>query len=222
MNDSGIALNLLTFKKSAKKLHAFFEQRHASHEPLSLSEVQEALARSLGFRSLHGAVQRLGNPSDPRYSTAQSASLQHRARSMFTSPQQFSELLFSLMGSGHFDSQSDYSMWLGRAHNLIQAVATVLECLVDRGDIVFNVETFRDFLVYETLFQASASSTLPPEITRQLSSYFHSLPGFKTTDPQASSAVLELHGYLQMQTTRALNVLALVEQHDLMLKGSKL
>lgn len=207
---NSISITEEAFKKSAKRLCRFIEERRCAPGEIALSEIQEALATSLGLRNLHDAQQRWGPAATP---APQALNPQHRPKTTsLRSSTQFGELVIGLLGNIDADS-----FWLGRTKRMIAAVATLLTALEDSGEIEFSAEIFRDYLDLETLIKFSTRAEIPEQAKAPLNAYLASLPGYKPDAPKQSETAQEHHGYIQMQSTRVLSELVLVENQDFIL-----
>ncbi len=131
-----------------------------------------------------------------------------------------SNLIVSLMNSS--SSSSDGDMWKGRAIGFVEALMRVLVAMRDAGHILLDANTIRNYfllpkleaMVVDKLFlrdgqEAISLDILPPSIIEPIVNYVYNLPGYnKEKKGKQVSQVLEQHGYITMQLTRAFTSLA--------------
>ncbi len=131
-----------------------------------------------------------------------------------------SQLVVSLMDAG--SNSSDGDMWKGRAITFVEALMKVLVYMRDKGHILLDANTIRNYFVLERLEamvmdkqflrdnQEPVSLTeAPPEILEPLNNYIFNLPGYdKAKKGKQVSQVLEQHGFITMQLTRVFSSLA--------------
>nr|MCH9769497.1 TraM recognition domain-containing protein [Gammaproteobacteria bacterium] len=129
-------------------------------------------------------------------------------------------LVVSLMDSS--SNTPDGDMWKGRAIGFVEALMKVLVAMRDAGHILLDANTIRQYfllpkleaMVIDKLFirdgQESVSlENMPPTITEPIVNYVLNLPGYnKEKKGKQVSQVLEQHGFITMQLTRAFTSLA--------------
>ncbi len=130
------------------------------------------------------------------------------------------QLVVSLMDSS--SASPDGDMWKGRAIGFVEAIMKVLVAMRDSGNILLDANTVRNYfllpkieaMVIDKLFlregQESVSlEGLPPTIMEPIANYLFNLPGYnKEKKGKQVSQVLEQHGFITMQLTRAFTSLA--------------
>jgi len=159
-----------------------------------------------GARDIVGAQEkRLSNTMNP-FCTGSSSML--------------SQLVVSLMDSS--SQSADGDMWKGRAIVFVEALMKVLVHMRDRGKILLDANTIRNYfelprlesIALDKMFvrdnQDPVSLAETPEIVLEpIQNYLKTLPGF---DPgrkgKQSGQTLEQHGFITMQLTRAFGSLA--------------
>lgn len=131
-----------------------------------------------------------------------------------------SQLVISLMDQS--SASPDGDMWKGRAIGFVEAIMKVLVAMRDSGDILLDANSVRNYfllpkieaMVVDKLFirdgQESVSlENLPPTIMEPIANYLYNLPGYnKEKKGKQVSQVLEQHGFITMQLTRAFTSLA--------------
>lgn len=131
-----------------------------------------------------------------------------------------SQLVVSLMSSS--SSGGDGDMWKGRAISFVEALMKVLVYMRDRGHILLDANTIRNYFSLEKLEiitmdkmfvrdgQAAVPiNDIPSIILEPLTNYVINLPGYsKDRKGDQVSQVLEQHGYITMQLTRTFSSLA--------------
>lgn len=129
-------------------------------------------------------------------------------------------LIVSLMDSSA--SSSDGDMWKGRAIGFVEALMKVLVAMRDAGHILLDANTIRNYfllpkleaMVVDKLFirdgaEAVSLEGLPPSVLEPINNYVYNLPGYnREKKGKQVSQVLEQHGFITMQLTRAFTSLA--------------
>jgi len=133
-----------------------------------------------------------------------------------------SNLVTSLMDSSSAgDSSSD--MWKGRAINFVESLMKVLCYMRDRGALLLDANSIRNYFILEKLesivvdkkFPVAESgmeydiSDAPTVVTDPIRNYVINLPGYNPKNRgRQSGEVLEQHGFITMQLTRVFGSLA--------------
>jgi hypothetical protein len=117
-------------------------------------------------------------------------------------------LLVSLMD----DVGADAQMWKGRAVAMFTGVIRVLVWLRDHEGHPMDVGVVRDSINLRRIIDFADPAkypTVPEEVRRSVRSYLGSLPGFQPEkDYKQSQTTLDQHGYLEMQWTKVLGMMA--------------
>lgn len=117
-------------------------------------------------------------------------------------------LLVSLMD----DAGGDAQMWKGRAVAMFTGVIRVLVWLRDFQDQPMDVGVVRDSIGLKRIIDFADHSKypdLPSEVRRSVQSYLASLPGYQRDKGyKQSQTTLDQHGYLEMQWTKVLGMMA--------------
>jgi intracellular multiplication protein IcmO len=131
-----------------------------------------------------------------------------------------SQLVVSLMDSS---SQSpDGDMWKGRAIVFVEALMRVLVYMRDQGKILLDANTIRNYfeltrieaIAVDKMFprdnqEPVSLSDTPDLVLEPIKNYIKNLPGYDPSKKgKQSSQVLEQHGFITMQLTRAFGSLA--------------
>ena len=131
-----------------------------------------------------------------------------------------SQLVISLMDQS--SASSDGDMWKGRAIGFVEAIMKVLVAMRDAGHILLDANAIRNYfllpkieaMVIDKLFirdgqESIKLDNLPPTIMEPITNYLFNLPGYnKEKKGKQVSQVLEQHGFITMQLTRAFTSLA--------------
>jgi intracellular multiplication protein IcmO len=131
-----------------------------------------------------------------------------------------SQLVVSLMDSS--SASPDGDMWKGRAIGFVEAIMRVLVAMRDSGDILLDANSVRNYfllpkieaMVVDKLFIRDGQESvnlegLPPTMMEPITNYLYNLPGYnKEKKGKQVSQVLEQHGFITMQLTRAFTSLA--------------
>jgi len=123
-----------------------------------------------------------------------------------------SELFNGLMSGG--DGGDD--MWAGRARSFVAALVRVLVYMRDKGEINMYIDEIRDFFELGKLSKLVGRKDIPTGVMDALRNYVVNLPGMDDNTlkslqagrPIQSQTVYEQHGYITMQLTETMNLLA--------------
>lgn len=129
-------------------------------------------------------------------------------------------LVTSLMGSS--GQSSDGDMWKGRAVSFVEALMKLLVYMRDDGAILLDANTIRNYfdlnrleaIVVDKVFPRDEQESIniesvPKLVTDPIRNYLSNLPGYnKEKKGKQVSQVLEQHGFITMQLTRAFSSLA--------------
>jgi intracellular multiplication protein IcmO len=131
-----------------------------------------------------------------------------------------SQLVVSLMDSSAGSSDGD--MWKGRAIVFVEALMKLLVSMRDAGYILLDANAIRNYfslerletIVMDKVFPRDGQEAinldfLPPLVMEPITNYLFNLPGYnKEKKGKQVSQVLEQHGFITMQLTRAFGSLA--------------
>lgn len=131
-----------------------------------------------------------------------------------------SQLVVNLMPSSSSSQNGD--MWTGRAIAFVEALMKILVYMRDRGDILLDADTIRNYFALHKLESIALDKRFPigeeksvsiedaPDLVLQpLVNYLGTLPGFdRNKKGKQGSEVLEQHGFITMQLTRTFTSLA--------------
>lgn len=131
-----------------------------------------------------------------------------------------SQLVVSLMDSG--SQSSDGDMWKGRAIVFVEALMKVLVYMRDRGKILLDANTIRNYFELTRLEAIAMDKMFPRDnqepvtladapdvILEPITNYIINLPGYdRSKKGKQGSQVLEQHGFITMQLTRVFGSLA--------------
>ena len=130
-----------------------------------------------------------------------------------------SNLVVSMMP----ESGGDNAMWKDRAVSLMGALMPALTYKRDHANTRLDVSVIRDHLSLNAIVRVSRDKTIPLRITRAVTGYLETLPGFNANayddegrerapgpgePPFDMTTSNQQHGFLSMQFTRALQSLA--------------
>lgn len=131
-----------------------------------------------------------------------------------------SQLVTSLMDSS--SGSGDGDMWKGRAIVFVEALMKVLVYMRDQGKILLDANTIRNYfdlarletIGIDKIFirdnqEPVSLADAPTLVLEPIMNYLITLPGFdRSKKGKQSSQVLEQHGFITMQLTRAFGSLA--------------
>ncbi|MBI5447338.1 MAG: TraM recognition domain-containing protein [Gammaproteobacteria bacterium] len=131
-----------------------------------------------------------------------------------------SQLIVGLMPEG--SNSGDGDMWKGRAIAFVEALMKVLVYARDRGYILLDANTIRNYfdlarleaMVVDKQFirdnqEPVSLADAPSIILEPISNYLSTLPGYdRSKKGKQVSQVLEQHGFITMQLTRVFGSLA--------------
>ncbi|MNU27389.1 AAA-like domain protein [compost metagenome] len=111
-------------------------------------------------------------------------------------------------------------MWSGRAISLMNAIIYALVWLRERHGEPITIGKLRSHLVFRNLLRLrerlKKDSSTSPLVLGELDSYFDTLPGFQEEKGfKQGQTTLDQHGYLSMQWTRPVGMLATAYGHIL-------
>jgi intracellular multiplication protein IcmO len=131
-----------------------------------------------------------------------------------------SQLVISLMDSG--TQSSDGDMWKGRAMVFVEALMKVLVYMRDKGKILLDANTIRNYFELTRLEAIAMDKMFPRDnqepvsladapdlIIEPITNYIINLPGYdRSKKGKQGSQVLEQHGFITMQLTKVFGSLA--------------
>lgn len=131
-----------------------------------------------------------------------------------------SQLVVSLMDSG--SQSADGDMWKGRAIVFVEALMKVLVYMRDKGKILLDANTIRNYFELNRLEAIAMDKMFPRDnqepvslgdapdlILEPIKNYIKNLPGYDPSKKgKQSSQVLEQHGFITMQLTKTFGSLA--------------
>lgn len=199
------------FSKASKKLLNNLKNQHNLN--LKLSEVQELLAQSLGFRNLHALQNSLSEETIKK----ESKFLNHHKTQIFKNIElnQAVQIIKNLIYA------DDRDFWKVKAFSLF---STIIECLIimrDNGEIVLDIDTIKEYVMLDNIVKLyKTHQYFPLDIKKSLKDYLYHLPGFRELDVVQSESVLEHHGYIQLGFIGILNKLKDIENDDFIIADS--
>jgi len=130
------------------------------------------------------------------------------------------ELVVNLMDSG--GQSADGDMWKGRAVVFVGALMKVLVYMRDKGKVLLDANIIRNYFELTRLEAMGMDkmfirdnqepvtlSDAPDVVLEPITNYLINLPGYdRTKKGRQASTVLEQHGFITMQLTRAFGSLA--------------
>lgn len=203
-NKQIISIDDAKFKKTSKKLH---KHLLTFNSEIKLSEAQEILSQSLGFRNLH-ELQNYINKTEL---------IEDNNRSFLNKLN--SEQIVKIISLLMFDN-NEIGMWEKRAIQLLNSIIPILVYLRDNQQLNLNIDSIQNYLNLDYLTKLHLNNTFPNNIKRYLSNYLFSIPGF-VENQQLSEATYEQHSYLKMQIEPILYLLEKVENEDFIIYSEK-
>lgn len=130
------------------------------------------------------------------------------------------QLVISLMDQS--SATPDGDMWKGRAIVFVEALMKILVYMRDRGQILLDANTVRNYFQLERLenividkmfprdnLESVSIADIPPVVLEPITNYLVNLPGYdKSRKGKQVSQVLEQHGFITMQLTKVFGSLA--------------
>lgn len=130
------------------------------------------------------------------------------------------QLVISLMDQS--SATPDGDMWKGRAIVFVEALMKILVYMRDRGQILLDANTVRNYfelgrlesIVIDKMFprdnlESVSIADVPPVVLEPITNYLANLPGYdKSRKGKQVSQVLEQHGFITMQLTKVFGSLA--------------
>lgn len=215
MNKQSISIDETKFSKASKKLLSQINEIVPENNKLKLTQIQEILSKSLGYRNFHDLNKFLNETKGYEISRNQipKESLKNELGQGFLnklSYEQILKIISSLIQSG---SKEDL-IWVRRAMVLMETVLLVLNYLRSQKEIEISVDTIREYLNMENLSKLQKRTDLPKEITTCIKNYLFNLPGFEEHAVKQQMSVFEKHGYLSMQFINVLDKLELIDRNN--------
>lgn len=203
--NNSISIDEAKFSKSSKKLHNLLNDLGLD---IKLSQTQEILSQSLGFRNLHHLQKTLNSLPFTETATKEYTSTTFDIFSSLDFEQSMGIILFLMDNNGT-------DMWRGRAISLMSAILKVLIHLQEKKEVVITSQVIADYLHLDNLIKIyKTRRDFPDNIRNNLKNYLLSLPGFQESAPQQNEVVLEQHGYLKMQFSIVLSKLEKIENNN--------
>lgn len=178
---------------------------------LSLSKTQEILAKSLGFRNLHG-MQSFWKKERIIHSNRFEDKMDKISSGKWLN-------IISLF----MPSSENMIMWQGRAISLLSSLLMTLSFMRENGEIKINSQTIGEYLIFENLLKLyKTRKDFPPHVLNSLKAYFHTLPTFEENSPKQNSTVKEQHDYLKVQLLNCLETIGKIEKDNFVLVPKEL
>lgn len=211
---NSISIDEAKFLKTSKKLLQHLTDEYSLN--IKLSQIQEALSQSLGYRNLHSLQQVfVGNVDNHSLSLIDSIP----KPDIFDKIEldQAIQIIYNLM-----DVKSGGDMWRGRAISLISIIMKTLMYMQKEKEIILDSDIVREYLILDNIIKLyKTRRDFPNDIKQGLKSYLTSLPGFQEGAPIQNETVREQHGYLQMQFFPVLNMLKKIEENNFIIADKK-
>lgn len=142
-----------------------------------------------GRNSQTGTHKRMSNTSNPLANGTASA---------------LTEIFTSMIS----EPSGDNAVFGERAISLLSAIMYGLVDLRDKGHILLNVSTIREYMVLEKVEELAAHPELSEDARVIVEAYLKTLPGYGQDDADSRSEMARQHGYGQHYFTRALSSLS--------------
>lgn len=217
-NHNSISIDEAKFLKTSKKLLTTLSTEHKLD--LKLSQMQEILAQSLGFRNLHD-LQKNFTSNNVEQTEEQNkqiiSSIPHPNIFSDIGLDQAMQIICNLM-----DNQGSGDMWRSRAISLLSSVMHALLYMRDQNEIILSADLIREYLLLDNVIKLyKTRKDFPENVRNDLRAYLLSLPSFQESAPKQSDTVSEQHGYLQMQFLTPLNRLKNIENNNFVVADYK-
>lgn len=208
------------FSKVSKKLLNQFNDLVPQENQLKLTQVQEMLSKSFGYRNYYELKNSF---NDERASVISSVPVGTSAVTPMDTKVKFLsnmelESIMNLINL-FMNKQSD-SLLRDRAISFVSAVLFSLVELRDKKEIILDVTCLKDYLLLDNIFKLREIKGLSNRAKEILSSYLNSIPGFQMSAVKQNSIVYEQHGYLSMQFSGLLDKLEKIENDNFVVADS--
>lgn len=218
MNKQSISIDDTKFSKASKKLLSQINEIVPENNKLKLTQIQEILSKSLGYRNFHDLNKFLSETKNDEILINKTTleNINNESGESFLkslSSAQILKIISSLISS----TNTENLFWINRALNLMETVLLVLNYLRDQKEIEMSIEIIKEYLNIDILLKLHKRKDFPKEITTKIKNYLFILPGFEENVFKQQVSVLENHGYLNMQFIPILNKLELVENNNLII-----
>ena len=225
MTNNILSIDEAKFKKTSKKLLNKLQEIPLNEiKDIKLTQVQEILAQSLGFRNMFDLQKNIFTNENDFKPNNFPVDLSHV-------PEQFHDIWKN--GSGYFPKlfysmnheqslnmivnlmEFSADMWRGRAISLINAILLALFYMRDEQEILLDSTVICEYLIFDNIIKLYQNRRdLPNNIRAALRAYLISLPGFQESALKQNDVVMEQHGYLQMQFASVFDKLIKIEKND--------
>lgn len=203
--NNSISIDEAKFSKSSKKLHNLLNDLGLN---IKLSQTQEILSQSLGFRNLHHLQKTFTSLPFSEIKNTEYSSTTCDIFSSLDFEQSMGIILFLMDNNGT-------DMWRGRAISLMGAILKILIYLQEKKELVITSQVIAEHLHLDNLIRIHKTRRdFPDNIRNNLKNYLLSLPGFQESAPKQTDVVLEQHGYLKMQFSNVLSKLEKIENNN--------
>jgi hypothetical protein len=207
MDSYSILLNEEQFKKTSKKLLSNIKL--IKNKDLQLSDIQEALSKSLGFRSLHD----LQNTFNKQKLELHNQSTNKKNTSILEN-NNASDIIKLFMS---LDIELSQSMWGLRATKLISVIIHILTWQRDTENLKITIPLIRKHLHLDTLITLYKTIKFPTNIQIELKNFLLSIPGYQENISKQSQTTYDQYSYLDMQLLRSLTKFEIIENSDIVL-----
>lgn len=212
-NHNIISMDEAKFLKTSKKLKNNLEIE--CELKANLSQIQEALATSLGYRNLHQLKTFFAEEA-----VAPKISIENNSvkKTIFTNMD--SEQAFNVIST--FIPLNNNDTWQVRANILLSCVLDFLVYMRDQKELEINADNIREYLILDNIKKIyKTRRDFPNHIRSSLRAYLISIPGFQEGAPKQNDTVIEQHGFLQSQFTGALKILKKIEKNDFLIADKR-
>lgn len=189
------------FLKSSKRLHKLLEEAGFS---LKLSETQEMLSKTLGFRNFHELQKNINDESSSSINSSNKTKEFTKDFNFFE--KMSSHQIVDLIDCFVHDSSVD--IWSHKSLSLMLKISNLLTFLRDQKELELNTQIIRQHLDLDSIIKIfKKRKDLPENILSPIKEYLFFLPSFQEAAPKQNETVKEAHNYCVMPIYHALSIL---------------
>lgn len=205
--NTNITIDEVKFFKTSKKLLSKLNDTYSLE--MKLNQVQEFLAESLGFRNLN-ALQSVFSNNEDEQKVLKPISKKNIFQDI--EHDQALQIILNLM------NDNEDGLWKSRAISLMSTVLSVIICMRDQKELIFDNNTITEYLILDNIIKTyKTRRDFPDNVRSEIRAYLNSLPGYNNDldiGVKQNNVVYEQHGYLQMQFLKAIDQIKKIENND--------
>lgn len=208
-----ISIDEVKFLKTSKKLLHYLSTEHSLN--IKPSQIQEALAQSLGYRNVNDLQKIFVGKLDAKPIVLIES---------IPKPDIFDnlELDQAIQIITILMNEKGGNMWQNKAISFISVVLKALMHMQKEKELILDSEAISEYLILDNINKLyKIRRDFPEDIRQELRSYLLSLPGYQESVFNQSNTVIDYHGNLQMQFFSVLNMLKKIEENNFLIADKR-